>query len=204
MKLPEIEELRMLAQSLAMCDAILSPEWEYRYYSFNCAWDRDEMMASMRDGCGDHWFLHFTTAGAFLKGFAHESPMAKNAPRPGVLDSVPSVFRSSLDEPAFIIEDSTFCLWREVTDNAWHRGQICFPPGADPDGSSGLLGILLGGPDEYREWAEGYYERQLPQASVEAIFRFQPITSELVLSLNTDASFENILSDALEIGYPVG
>ena len=34
-KLPGIEDLRRLTKSLAMLDAILSPDWEYRSYSYN-------------------------------------------------------------------------------------------------------------------------------------------------------------------------
>jgi hypothetical protein len=33
--LPEVGSLRRLSQSLAMLDAILCPEWQYRYHSFN-------------------------------------------------------------------------------------------------------------------------------------------------------------------------
>ena len=33
--LPDIDVLRRAIQSIAMLDAILSPEWEFRYYSFN-------------------------------------------------------------------------------------------------------------------------------------------------------------------------
>jgi hypothetical protein len=51
--LPDVESLRRLWQSMAMLDAILSPDWEYRYYSFNAAWGAGEEMGSMRDGCGD-------------------------------------------------------------------------------------------------------------------------------------------------------
>ena len=54
--LPDIEALRKLTQSLAMLDAIMSPEWEYRYYSFNSKWYESEMMASMRNGSGDEYF----------------------------------------------------------------------------------------------------------------------------------------------------
>lgn len=61
--LPGIDELRRLLQSMAMLDAILSPEWEYRYYSFNANWSTGEQMGSMRNGCGDHFFAHFTPAG---------------------------------------------------------------------------------------------------------------------------------------------
>ncbi len=32
--LPNVDDLRQLLQSLAMLDAILSPDWDGRYYSF--------------------------------------------------------------------------------------------------------------------------------------------------------------------------
>ena len=51
-----------VAQSIAVLDAILSPEWEYRFFSFNAAWDstKRERMASMRDGSGDDYFAVFS------------------------------------------------------------------------------------------------------------------------------------------------
>jgi len=78
-ELPDIERLRRLAKSIAMLDAIISPEWEYRSYSYNSHWGQDEEMASMRNGCGDDWFLLFNSHGAALKGFAHEYPLAGDA-----------------------------------------------------------------------------------------------------------------------------
>jgi hypothetical protein len=36
-----------------MLDAIMSPDWEYRYYFFDSKWGLSEMMASMRNGQGD-------------------------------------------------------------------------------------------------------------------------------------------------------
>lgn len=74
--LPDIEDLRKLTQSLAMLDAIMSPEWEYRYYSFNSKWGEGEMMASMRNGSGDEYFILFDSHGAILKGFDRESAMS--------------------------------------------------------------------------------------------------------------------------------
>lgn len=46
--LPGIDGLMRLTQSLAILDAVLSPEWEYRYYSFNQAWAAGEKMALCR------------------------------------------------------------------------------------------------------------------------------------------------------------
>ena len=59
-----------------MLDAVLSPEWDSRYYSFNSHWDQETALASMRDGCGDGYFILFTPAGLVIKGFARESEMS--------------------------------------------------------------------------------------------------------------------------------
>jgi hypothetical protein len=72
---PALLERRCIA--LATLDAILSPDWQYRYYSFNRHWDREARtrMASMRNGSGDDCFLLFFPDGtAALKGYDHESP----------------------------------------------------------------------------------------------------------------------------------
>ncbi len=50
----------------------MSPEWEYRYYSINSKWDEGEMMASMRNGSGDEYFILFDSHGAIMKGFDHD------------------------------------------------------------------------------------------------------------------------------------
>jgi hypothetical protein len=71
--LPHIQPLIRLSQSLALLDALLEPEWQYRYYSFNAHWNDAEMMASLRNGSGDGYFIWFGQPGAAIKGFAHES-----------------------------------------------------------------------------------------------------------------------------------
>jgi hypothetical protein len=38
LQLPSIPALKALSQSLAVLDAILSPDWENRYHSFNAHW----------------------------------------------------------------------------------------------------------------------------------------------------------------------
>src|SRR5262245_3584600 len=144
---------------MAMLDAILSAEWQSRSYSCNSAWNSGEQMGSMRDGSGDHFFAHFGPAGCWLKGFAHEYPMTpyREAPArvwPGVIDAIPAEFTCCLREPAFSVEDVTFCIWRAYGDRTWRVGPILFPAGhTDPDGSEFLLSPLNGQPQTYREWA---------------------------------------------------
>jgi hypothetical protein len=55
---PAIADLRDLCRSLAILDAILSPDWKGRYYSFNAGWaddddDDGEEAASMCNRSGD-------------------------------------------------------------------------------------------------------------------------------------------------------
>src|SRR5262245_33579514 len=102
--LPDIDGLKRLMQSMALLDAILSPEWQYRYYSFDSKWDNGEQMGSMRDGCGDDLFALFNEHGCFLKGFAHEAEMSPYRERPncmwpGVLEGVPKEFAAALEQP---------------------------------------------------------------------------------------------------------
>jgi hypothetical protein len=56
LSLLEIDLLKSHLQSFAVLDSILSPEWEFRYYSFNSDWDENTSLASIRNGSGDHVF----------------------------------------------------------------------------------------------------------------------------------------------------
>jgi hypothetical protein len=130
-----------------------------------------------------------------------------------VLDSVPPEFAGCLQEPAFAIEDTTFCIWRRHGDASWQRGVIEFPPGPDPDGSEYLLSPLDGRPETYREWAAGHFDKPFLTAEmVRHVYEHRPLTDELVAALTPDvvmdygdnphmeaADFED---EAGEIGYP--
>ena len=151
-QLPDIAVVRDRSRSLAMLDAILSPEWEDRYYSFNAFWGPAQELASMRNGSGDDYAIVFSPAGAWVRVFDHESPMSPSGlepprPWPGVLDTVPAAFRACVQEPAFTLDGVVMvsaCLWRQATDDRWQTGAIDFPAGQeDPDGSEGLLELLL-------------------------------------------------------------
>ncbi|MGB8356109.1 MAG: hypothetical protein WCD79_19585 [Chthoniobacteraceae bacterium] len=202
-KLPDIETLRRLTKSIAMLDAIICREWDYRYYSYNSKWAPNQEMASMRNGSGDDWFLLFERYGAALKGLAHEYPLAGDASFAArIQETLPSEFSSFLHEPAFSMENASFCIWRTVTDTHWN---IVLPPGGsvspEKDGSADLIAILDGNPETYRLFAEDYYEREIPLAAVQAIYNHQVLTDSLVANLNSECVLSDIVADALEIGY---
>ncbi len=201
--LPGIDELQRLCQSLAALDAILCPEWEYRYFSFNSAWAPGETLSSMRNGEGDDWLILFTERGAIMKGFVVAAKMAIDCPWPGVIDTVPEDFTAFLNEPAFAIQHTTFCLWRRHADAAWSTGDVDYPSGQDPDGSGTLLAFLDGDPETYRRWGEEYFGARLNPKAIEQVFRHDRLTEFLIRSLNPKARLKDLRDEIEDIGYPL-
>ncbi len=204
-ELPDIHGFVRLTSGLAMLDAILSPDWEYRYYSFNSHWGTDEKMASMRNGSGDHWFALIAPYGVALHGLSHEAPTFQpGSPGDKIFGDLPTEFHASfLNEPAFDTENSTFCIWRRAADRLWSCGVTQWAAGDDPDGSRDLLAILEGKPEQYVEFAADYFEREIRIADVSAVYQHQPLSTKLVHRLNPEASVESLSSDIKEIGYPM-
>jgi hypothetical protein len=211
-QLPEIAVLRDHCRALAMLEAILSPEWEDRYHSFASDWSETEEMASMSNGSGDEYAIVFSPAGAYVRGFAHESamsPYVEDGPWPGVLDQVPGVFRSCVVEPAFSDEDGmpvvTACLWRTPADDAWQAGTIEFPEvsSGDPDGAGYLFQLLADrSPEAFQRFAEDYYEVPVDLAAVRYVLALEPLTDEVVATLNPGITPADLAQDMAQIGYP--
>jgi hypothetical protein len=185
--LPGIDELKKICQSIATLDAIICPDWESRYYSYNSKWSEQEEVASMQNGSGDQYYIVFNPHGALFYGFAHESSMSpwnlggiKNrglkekisgwfAPGkspseqqgwPGVVEDVPDAFREFISTEPVKSTGVTFCIWRGYGENQWQIGDIAFPDDQYGDGSQDLLLMLNGIPSTYRKWAVEYYEDQ--------------------------------------------
>ncbi|GGL53176.1 hypothetical protein [Planomonospora parontospora] len=209
--LPDVTVLRDLCRSMAVLEAILSPDWESRYHSFDAAWGPGEEMASMRNGSGDEYSIVFSAAGAYIRGFAHESmmsPYGNGGPWPGVLDSVPEVFRHCVTEPAFCDENGmpvvTACLWRETGDDHWRVGEIDYPDGAsDPDGAPHLFTRLVDpSPEAFRRFAEDYYEVPVDLEAVQHVYALRPLTQTVVTTLNADLTVKDLADDLAAARYP--
>jgi hypothetical protein len=209
--LPDIATLHRRCRALAVLEAIVSPEWESRYYSYDAAWNTGEQMASMRNGSGDEYSIVFTAAGAFIRGFAHESPMSPwgndGELWPGLLDGLPDVFAPQIAEPAFSDNGTlcaTFCLWRQTDDAQWHTGRIDFPAVRgyldDRDGS-GLLTILCDGTGEvYRAFAADYYEAEVDPAAVSHVYAGLPLDDHIVGLLNPDLVLADVADEVTAMG----
>jgi hypothetical protein len=205
---PSISKLERLLKSLAALDTILCPEWDYRYYSFNSQWAENELMGSMRNGSGDEFYALFNSNGCFIKGFAHESAMSSwgtenQKPWDGLLNGLPEEFEEAAKEPAFSMEDISFCLWKKHTDISWLRGNFEFDEDEDPDGSEYLLELFDCNPASYKEFATDYHELDVDLSLISKIYNHETLTPDIVNGLNPDANFKELLPQLIEIGYPV-
>jgi hypothetical protein len=203
MRLPPPADLERRCIALAMLDALLSPDWEYRYYSFNRQWDpaAGTRMASMRNGEGDEYFaLFYPDGSAAIKGFAHESRALRGQLSiAGVLDGIPARFASFVDEPAFGMEATTFCWWN--AGDGWQRSASIRPEDLAEDGSDELLAHLVGTAEDYASFVADYYEKQVPADVIARFFAHEPLSDALAAALHPDVDLDEP-EDLDEIGYP--
>lgn len=205
--LPSISGLRRRCQALAALDLILSPEWDYRYYSFNSRWSPGQHMGSMRNGSGDEWFCLFHQSGwAALKGFDHESP----AWRKGRSDlsstlqrSVPAALAEFSSEPAFRWDATTFAFYSLSESDRWIRLNDSTPFAVLDSGDEANLSLLFSGPEAHARYASDYFEVDIDKTLVEHVFTHRPITASLVKAINPSVELEMIASELFEqIAYP--
>jgi hypothetical protein len=208
-KLPAIPVVRRVSQAVALLNAVLMPDGWLRHYSFAADWGGSGWaLAQMRDGMGDDYLVAFTPEGAFIKGFAHDSAMSPwtfRSPRPwpGVTETVPAEFAACLQQPAFSMKETTFCIWRRTRDPAWQTGFVRYPDSPYADGAGELLHLLVDpSPAAYQAWAEEYCQRPVDLAAVARVYELQPLTPRLVAALNPECALEELLPEQREIGYP--
>lgn len=207
--LPQIDALKRLLQALATLDAIMSPnDFSSRYYSFNGSWSPNEKVCFMKNGMGDEFVAFFNDFGCLIKGFYHESPMSPHRIHPpqiwsGMYENVPKEFMEPLKEPAFAVEDVTFCVWRRYSDTQWSHSPIeKFDDEYDPEGSEFLLELLDGSPSNYVLFAAEYYELDIPLEAVCHVYDHRPLTNKVLQSMNPNMVLEDIQESVGEIGYP--
>ncbi|WP_298516442.1 hypothetical protein [uncultured Kordia sp.] len=189
--LPNPRELKRICKSISALEAIICPEWEFRYYSYQKDWSETEECCEMRDGTGNQMLILFTKKGTCINGFANESKMngwksiqikeektfveklfdSKKEIKTeliqeianGVLNELPQEFNEFIfGEPIKSI-GTTFCIWQTKTDENWKIGKVELPKDEYKDGSSDLLQLLDGKPLTYKNWAEEYYEENFEE-----------------------------------------
>ena len=202
--LPDPRTLGNRAMALAMLDAIICPEFQYRYFSYDANWGSGEQVAVMRNGDGDHWFLHMSNSGAAIKGYVQELPRGKSRVMAlEVQRRVPEQFGAFLHEPAFAMDAVSYFYYRRAGDLAWSR--VAHPDAGLAkwsDGSADYLSILLAPASCYYHFATDYFECEPPLLSIEHIYALAPLTAAIVKSLNPQMTLDQARAAADAIGYP--
>lgn len=167
-----------------MLDAILCPEWEYRYYCYDQRWAPGHQRASMRDGTGNEYSVVFSAPGALIRGFAPDSVQEEFRADP------PPCWRELADGTPTV----TAMLWRERGDLTWQA--------RPEDGDEAMFGLLAdGSPEAYHRFAQDYFEVTLDLAAVARVFSHEPLTHELVQALTLYARIEDLVDDCAAIGW---
>lgn len=202
--LPHPRLLAQRAMALALLDAIICPEVQYRYFSYDPAHADGEHLAAMRNGEGDHWYLHLSAAGAIIKGHVQALPRAQSrAMALHAQGAVPEDFAALLHGPAFMMDSVSYCYWQGADDACWQR--LAHPDGRlrhTYDGSEDYLSVLLAPASCYYEYAADYFECELPLSAIEHLYANAPLSAALVKSLNPQMALADALAAAADIGYP--
>ena len=179
--LPDSNTLKTICKAISVLDAIISQDWEYRYYSYNSKWDKDEECFQMRNGSGDEMHILFREDGCVINGFAHEYDQKDKGK---LTQNLPTIFSEFIfGEPVKSI-GTTFCLWT-----------------TEPKNSDGQHQTYLNWASEYFE--ESYQESGIPLDTVTKVYVGQTLTKEMVLSIVDDLEdWEKLKSDLTEINYP--
>ncbi len=199
------EGIQRTARAIATLDLILSPDWEYRYYSYDSRWSEDEEMASMRNGSGDEWFVLFLKNNwCGLKGLGHESTAAQVE---NLADDVRKILPGELsefnNEPAFRWDGTSFCYWYDPASGKWTDAVV--KAGYSPELTTGareLLQVLGGDPAAYHSFAEEYFEVSVPRNIIDDVYALKPLTSEMVHALSGDVDIHEMAAELAQIGYP--
>ncbi|UJF34504.1 hypothetical protein [Paenibacillus hexagrammi] len=197
--LPNPIILKKLMKIQASLNIILCQDEWLRYHRFVQDWAEGVCMAKIDNGAGDHLFILFSPKGCLIKGFDHESglsPYAQDEHKvwQGIYDDVPKELLSLLEGDAIAKDDVTFCIWHENSDTNWHKGKVEIPKG-ESDGSDFLMGCIFHTPEDFVEFAEGYFELTPSLEVVAKIYEDCSITAEMITILNPDCDVEEVLQE---------
>ena len=175
-------------RSVAMLDAIVEPDWEGRYYSFDAHWGAGEQLAQVRDGQGDWLAVLFVGDGAVMCGCCVRQP---RPPASKLFRGLPKRYRWARAPDGFVAEEVNFCQWY---DHGWKRGA---------ETRSELSELICLNPDAYEKWGREYYEREFDREGLKAVFAQVPLTTALIQTLNPATTLNAARRAAKEIAYPM-
>lgn len=198
-----IKELKERFISLAAIDILLVDESEYRCYDWQPFWSDEFSLAKIDNGEGDEFIAIFGEDDCIIKGFSHESPLARyTASDLKIYEDVPKLLMERLLDPAIESEYVTFCYWKE------HNGEWmkCNTKYIEDDGDTYLSNYLSLTVESHMEFIEEYYEIDLDEELeklIHHIFANKEITDSILKQYNFEEQKQRILEELKKINYPV-
>lgn len=212
--LPEPGTLRRTCRVLATLGSLLDPDEQphERYHSYDPSWAEGVHLARVDNGAGDNMFCFFSPAGTVIRGFDHESPVSPHGQVdqeqfrawPGMFDGLPASLSVLLDDLASaddredFREEVTFCLWWPASSMAWQIGPVQIPP-EDDDGSGFLLGTLFPTAEDYVDWAQVYYSREIPVEPVRRVYERLTLDEKTAREINPQLDYEAVRQEIQSI-----
>jgi hypothetical protein len=229
--LPDIATLRDRCRGLAMlgamCDELPASAYPVLgkapdgFHTFEPQRRPGEDIALWGNGAGDYYSIVFAGAGAFVRGFDHESPLSPwrcqpHSLWPGLVDGLPEPFSRYLTDPEFATDpeleyttepvlEATVCLWRPTGSDRWHTGNVEYPAEQTfvNDGEEFFEGLVRYSPQAAAEEAEEYYERELDLDVIEHVYALKPLTEAVVRKISPNLSMSEVRELVTLIGYPM-
>jgi hypothetical protein len=198
--LPDRKTLQSICKAISVVDAILSQDWEYRYFSYNCKWAKDEEFFEMRDGEGSRMLILFQKEGCVINGFDVEL-VKRNIKQ--LTKGLPKVYHEFIFGEPVKTYGTTFCLWTNEQEK-WMVGDIT----DYKDNSKEFLSFLDTKPKNYIEWASDYFEGSYKKSgisleAVQKIYNGEVLTKVMVQSIVDGLeNWDQLKEDLVEINYP--
>ncbi|MCL1923208.1 MAG: hypothetical protein FWG15_05050 [Propionibacteriaceae bacterium] len=204
-ELPAPQDLKKVLNTLAITDVIMhsSEKAWLRQYVIVDRGESPNQVFHYDTGSGDSLFVIFFEYGCLMKGFDHESEFSPHSRPdfsiwPGIYNEVPPSMLTELKDPMYEFEEVTFCVWWEDLTPGWTIGEITHPS-IDEDGLSYLTGCLYGTAEEYVDWAQDYFERDIPREVVEHLYSGAAPTPDHIVGLNPDRDPHQALTELSEL-----
>lgn len=196
--LPDPASMQRTLRSLTMLDAIVAPD--FRAFEWHPKWGKGQQMGAFKDGEGNFFFAWFSVKGTVIRGFDHESkmsPFQHDPPRewPGLTKGLPSSLSYAKKEPAFALDELTFCTWN-TDSGGWKCGPVKMAKSGD--GSEELLACFR---SDFSRFAAKYFGEKFDRSALEALRDFRPLNKRSLNLLSGDLDLAMVKEEAKLCGF---
>ena len=182
-------EFKNKLKYLSLLNAIIEPDWECRYYSYNSKWSENEEMSSLRDSCGGEWFIWFSGSLIAYKCTSPEDGLYDQFHK--LVDKVPEEYSLFVNEPAFSMSRGSAIWYLDSRD--WVELGLAINDLPNPKTIYEMSASI------FCEFVEDFYEQELDEGIVEKILNGD-FSIEMAKKINPDIDLASLKEDMNEIG----